>query len=35
MEAKGLEVNLITPKIGEAVPLDLDLNISNYPWWEY
>jgi L-ascorbate metabolism protein UlaG (beta-lactamase superfamily) len=35
MEAEKLEVNLITPKIGQTVLLDSDLNISYSTWWDY
>lgn len=34
-EAKKVEVNLITPKIGETVLLDSDLHIPPSSWWDF
>lgn len=34
-EAKKKEVNIITPKIGETVLLDAELEMTNYSWWAY
>lgn len=33
--AKGKEVNLIAPEIGQTVQLDSHLHIPISPWWDF
>lgn len=34
-EAKKVKVNLIAPEVGKTVPLDSDMNIPVYSWWDF
>ncbi|OCA82090.1 MBL fold metallo-hydrolase [Pseudobacillus wudalianchiensis] len=33
-ETKKAGVRILTPKIGETIPLDRDLSVSHSPWWK-